>query len=697
MALLTGWIDTSDFSAVYRINPHARIGVPLAEDNKNMVVHDPVRESFPFHGTVLAVHVIRWVSLLLAAVGIVFTYLIALTVFPGRRLLAVSATALHAFNPMFIFISASVNNDTLSIMLSSVAFYLSLRLLQPGAARGWRLLLTLGAVLAAGALTKLSALTIVPIIGIILVKAAWRERDWRPLWHGALAVGGPLLLLAGWWYIRNLLLYGEPTGMAMMAEVAGRRSPDFNLLRLLREWQGFRYSFWAVFGGFTILTSQWVYTFFDVLSGCALLGLTIWFWRQRRHGPGWPIALMLLWIGITFVGLVRWTMMTPASQGRLMFPTISALSLLMALGLAELLKSEMGSPGLLLGAVLALIALIIPIRYIRPVYTPPPQVPIAQARSPAPSNPVYMVFGERLALAGYDLDRRTVDVGEKFHLTLYWQTLKTFDRDYSIFVHVYDSQGQLVAQRDTYPGGGRLTTRQLQPGTQLVERLEVPVTRVPGGAPVTRVHIGLCDYPAQECLSMTDERGAPIDNLPLTRIKIGKSTVSPQLPPGSIPLLANFGDLIQLEGYRLESKALREGEPAYSPKWAIRITLYWRVLNPPDRDYTLFVHLIDGRGKVVSQSDHQPLGGDFPTSFWEPGEWVVDTFDLALGASMVGEDYRLKLGWYDPWPDGQDRLSNGQRLQLLDDQGQPLGDHILILWSSPVVPELNSGTDNPSS
>ncbi len=328
-------------------------------------------------------------------------------------------------------------------------------------------------------------------------------------------------------------------------------------------------------------------------------------------------------------------------------------------------KSEM-----LLGAVLALIALIIPLRYIRPVYTPPPQVPIAQARSLAPSHPVYMVFGERLALAGYDLDRRIVDIGEKFHLTLYWQTLKAFDRDYSIFVHVYDGQGQLVAQRDTYPGGGRLTTRQLRPGTQLVERLEVPVARVPGGAPVARVHIGLCDYPAQECLSMTDERGTPIDNLPLTRIKIGKSTVSSQLPPGSIPFLANFGDLIQLEGYRLESEALREGEATYGPKWAIRVTLYWRVLNPPDRDYTLFVHLMDGRGKVVSQSDHQPLDGDFPTSFWEPGEWVADTFDLALGASMVGEDYRLKLGWYD--------LSNGQRLQLLDDQGQPLGDHVLI-------------------
>ena len=37
--LLTSWIDTDDLPAVRRLNPHATIGIPLARDNKNMVVH----------------------------------------------------------------------------------------------------------------------------------------------------------------------------------------------------------------------------------------------------------------------------------------------------------------------------------------------------------------------------------------------------------------------------------------------------------------------------------------------------------------------------------------------------------------------------------------------------------------------------------------------------------------------------------
>jgi hypothetical protein len=38
-ALLTSWIDTSDLPVVRDLNPHARIGMPLATDNRNMIIH----------------------------------------------------------------------------------------------------------------------------------------------------------------------------------------------------------------------------------------------------------------------------------------------------------------------------------------------------------------------------------------------------------------------------------------------------------------------------------------------------------------------------------------------------------------------------------------------------------------------------------------------------------------------------------
>ncbi len=65
-AALTSWIDVDDLTELVTLNPHAMRGVPLAPDNKNMVVHSS-REAFPWRGSVLAVHLIRLLSLLLAS------------------------------------------------------------------------------------------------------------------------------------------------------------------------------------------------------------------------------------------------------------------------------------------------------------------------------------------------------------------------------------------------------------------------------------------------------------------------------------------------------------------------------------------------------------------------------------------------------------------------------------------------------
>src|SRR5262249_23237672 len=36
-ALVTGWVDTSDLQTIRTLNPHAKLGIPLDPDNKNMV------------------------------------------------------------------------------------------------------------------------------------------------------------------------------------------------------------------------------------------------------------------------------------------------------------------------------------------------------------------------------------------------------------------------------------------------------------------------------------------------------------------------------------------------------------------------------------------------------------------------------------------------------------------------------------
>ncbi len=130
-ALATAWIRTDDLPEVRWLNPMANTGRPLAAGNKNLVIHTQ-REAFPWHGTALAVHLIRLLSVLLGASAVYLTYLLALEIAPRRSDLALAAAALVAFNPMFLFISGSVNNDNLIVPLATLILWLVVRTLREG-------------------------------------------------------------------------------------------------------------------------------------------------------------------------------------------------------------------------------------------------------------------------------------------------------------------------------------------------------------------------------------------------------------------------------------------------------------------------------------------------------------------------------------------------------------------------------------
>jgi 4-amino-4-deoxy-L-arabinose transferase-like glycosyltransferase len=121
-AALTGWIDTGGWDEVFQYNPHTTIGNPLRPDNKNITIHPP-GESWPWRGHILAVHLIRLLSIGMAGVTVVTAYALALRLLGGQRWLAAAAMALTAFNPMFIFISAAVNNDNAVIMFVTLTLY----------------------------------------------------------------------------------------------------------------------------------------------------------------------------------------------------------------------------------------------------------------------------------------------------------------------------------------------------------------------------------------------------------------------------------------------------------------------------------------------------------------------------------------------------------------------------------------------
>lgn len=84
------------------------------------------------------------------------------------------------------------------------------------------------------------------------------------------------------------------------------------------------------------------------------------------------------------------------------------------------------------------------------------------------------------------------------------------------------------------------------------------------------------------------------------------------------------------------------------PGATVAVPLRWLAVGAPTRDDTVFVHLLDGNGKLVAQADGPPLGGSYPTSAWGAGEVVADPRLLRLPASLPAGRYTVHVGWYLP-------------------------------------------------
>jgi 4-amino-4-deoxy-L-arabinose transferase-like glycosyltransferase len=248
-------------------------------------------------------------------------YALALTLWPKNRRFALLSMAVVAFNPMFLFISGAVNNDNLIILLAALILWrLTALLTQTTAVSTWQAV-SLGVLAGLAALTKISGLGLVGLTGLTLLLVGWRQRSWRvALGHNAI-VGAIALVIAGWWYGRNLALYGEWSGTQIMVTMMGPRPVTPTPAQLLAELAGLPRSFWGLFGYFSIPMPAPIYALFNLIALAGLAGwLTLPFRRPRADfiPPGlrssWPI--LLGWLVILAAGFVQWTLRTPATQGR---------------------------------------------------------------------------------------------------------------------------------------------------------------------------------------------------------------------------------------------------------------------------------------------------------------------------------------------------------------------------------------------
>jgi len=662
-ALLLRPLDLGGAEHIATYNPHVELGVPSALANVNMVLHDD-GEGYPNQGHVLGVHLLRVLSILLGAGTVWVTYRLTLEIFPDGEWLAVGAAAINAFTPQFLFIASSVNNDNAITLLASLALWLLLRLAK--GERRAKSLIRLGLILGLASLAKLSGLGLWALAGVTFLWLAWKERSLRVVAWQAGTVFAVAALISGWWYIRNWMLYGDPTGMNVMLQIVGRRAHAPDIWGLLSEIHGLGVSYWAIFGWFNILADKWVYVVFEILVGTAVLGGGIALARclsQRRIRIDMQFALPVMWSGIVLLSLARWTRMTPATQGRLLFPAIGAISMMLAWGIVHWVPSQWHRLTVGLGALFLWgVALAQPFSAVAPAYDRPDLLGLHQI--PPDAHDVMADYSDRIRLLAFELDRSAVHPGDVLKVTLYWQALAVMDENYSVFIHLVGPEGQPMGQADSYPGGGMYPTRQWQQGDIVKDVHWVPVEVEVGAlvaAPVAvDVEVGLYVLSEYSNLSITDPLGRPVGRVVAGRIKVAPHV----MPDYDIPNQVSYelGEQIALIGYEIEDANVEPGE-------CLRVDLYWQSLAPATADYTVFVHLLDSDDRQWSQGDKLPQRG-YSTLLWETGEIVLDRCEIPVPSDLSSGTYGISVGMY--------RADTMQRLPVSHD-GQPVSmDRILL-------------------
>ncbi len=658
-ALVTFPIDTSDFRAVRRVNPHADVGVVRGDGNVNMVIHDN-REGIRLHGTALAVRLVRWMSLLMGSATVLAGYLLARQLFPGDKVLALSAAGLTAFNPMFLFISASVNNDNLVIMLSAFSLVLMTKYvaIHPRP-RQW---IYLGILLGLASLAKVSALGLIPLAGLTALIVARRHRSWRVLFLGGLGIFLPAMLLGGWWYYRNWRLYGDPLGFSAFLAIVGKRHPIPTFYQLLAEWKGFVKSYWGLFGALNVPSPAWVYWTLSLFTGIGVLAAPFSLWRKWIKGDKKSVRLLqgglvTIWPIILLVSLMRWTLLTPASQGRLIFPGLASINLLVSLGLGGLLPARRRA---LLPAVVLLISFVIavmmPFIVIRPAYAHPP---VLEQEDVSMRQSADVRFGDKMRLLGYDLEEQTVTPGGEFPVTLCWESLAPMEEDYSVFLHLVSEEGIIIAQRDMYPGRGTYPTSLWESGDIIEDTYVLPIP--PAVTTPARVNlvVGLYSWETGERLSVMDGEGNDLgDSYTLEQF------VLPGRERDGIPnpMHRNLANRIALIGYTLDRTTASPGGTFY-------LTLYWRALRDVQENYSVFTQVLGQDGRCWAQMDGWPQQGDSPTATWRRGQIIRDEYALTVREDAPPGVCELWVGMYD---------ASGRRLNVLGKGGYVEGDHISL-------------------
>lgn len=121
-------------------------------------------------------------------------------------------------------------------------------------------------------------------------------------------------------------------------------------------------------------------------------------------------------------------------------------------------------------------------------------------------------------------------------------------------------------------------------------------------------------------------------------VMLGPINIGGPTAPAPAEVIADFGSVIQLVSAQAQSDETN----------AIRVDLLWHARADAPRNYGLALRLRDVAGNEWAALDTQTGGGFYPTTLWQPDEYIPDVYLLPLPPGMPPADYALTISLYDP-------------------------------------------------
>lgn len=298
---------------------------------------------------IVSIFLLRFLSLILAAVTVWLIWKSALLVFPKNASLAAVAMSVTAFNPEFLYVNCGITNiSMMGITCSLMIYTMLLMVIQQSKLqlRSCLMGLAFGAALLSRTFTICLALP-----AAVAIYLADRTKFIRC----CVIFGISALAVCSWWYIRNWINYGDPFAWRLFQHTVGYdwiRKEPFNLFYIAQSLAFMHAYFWAYFGKNTYHAQVPDYAVYLLMLVLGVIGV-IEIFRRGALDPDFEpenfqrrAFLLLLFAALVAFGeILALQFRINSPQGRYLFMVIVPFSVAFGAGLAKLLPGQIRAAG----------------------------------------------------------------------------------------------------------------------------------------------------------------------------------------------------------------------------------------------------------------------------------------------------------------------------------------------------------------